>query len=183
MDDYPTFNLIIRKSDFEKVGGFSCHFWPGEDTNLCHKLVYELDKKIIYDPKILVYHHRRPIFLPHLVQIGAYGLHRGFFAKILPVTSRRIGYFIPFFFVIYLLFAFPFLLLFKGLMPFYPSIQWVYLLPITIYLLLLLTTAVRVYCGTRNLAGSFLLIPAIFTTHIVYGTMFLKGLLSRDLKQ
>lgn len=177
VDDYPTFNLIIRKSDFEKVGGFSCHFWPGEDTNLCHKLCYELGKKIIYDSNILVYHHRRPIFLPHLAQIGAYGLHRGYFAKILPVTSRRIGYFMPFLFVCYLL-VFPFLIWgCKG----FRGCREIIFAPITIYLLLLLATAARVYRGTRNLAGSLLLIPAIFSTHLVYGFMFLRGLLSRNL--
>ena len=92
VDDYPTFNLIVRKKDFEKINGFDSQFWPGEDTKLCHDLVYKLKKKIIYDPKILVYHHRREIFIPHLKQIARFGLHRGFFSKILPKTSKKTLY-------------------------------------------------------------------------------------------
>ncbi|MBI4999602.1 glycosyltransferase, partial [Candidatus Gottesmanbacteria bacterium] len=95
VDDYPTVNFLVQKKDFLKVGGFDSHFWPGEDTKLCHDLVYKLGKKIIYDPKILVYHHRRPIFKAHLEQISRYAIHRGHFARILPQTSLRLGYLMP----------------------------------------------------------------------------------------
>lgn len=179
LDDFPTFNLIVRKKDFEKVGGFNTHFWSGEDTKLCYKLVYDLGKKIIYDPKILVYHHRRPIFGSHLAQIARYGLHRGHFARVLPKTSRRFRYFMPTLFTFYLL-ALPFLVWgFRGcreLLVFWTA-------PIAVYFSLLLATAARVYRGEKNLKGSLLLIPAIFATHIVYGLAFIKGFLSRELKE
>ena len=103
VDDYPSMNFIVRKSDFEAVGGFDSHFWPGEDTKLCLDLTYKLGKKIIYDPEVLVYHHRRALFRPHLRQIGRYGLHRGHFARVLPRTSRRLSYFIPSLFTIFVL--------------------------------------------------------------------------------
>lgn len=181
IDDYPTFNLIIRKKDFAKVGGFDSKFWPGEDTALCHSLVYKLKKKIIYDPKILVFHHRRPVFIPHLRQIARFGLHRGFFAKILPKTSKRIGYFIPLAFVIWL-FLIPIL---KLLLPFYlPHLLFLlYLLSIFTYLLLLLVTAVYVFFKEKKLPLALFLIPAIVSTHLVYGIMFAKGLLAKELKQ
>lgn len=176
LDDFPAFNLIVRKSDFLAVSGFNTHFWPGEDTKLCYKLVYELGKKIIYDPKTLVYHHRRPVFIPHLIQIARYGIHRGYLARTLPKTSRRVGYFMPSVFVIWLLLGPIFLFFLKSLLPFY-------FLPILAYLLLLLVTSIRVFRGEKNLKASFLLMLAIFTTHLVYGVMFAKGLLSRELKQ
>lgn len=93
--DFPSSNLIVKKSDFNKVKGFNTSFWPGEDTKLCHDLVYKLHKKILYHPSIQVFHHRRPIFIPHLKQISRFGFHRGLFARILPKTSLKPGYFAP----------------------------------------------------------------------------------------
>ena len=93
--DYPSMNLSVRKSDFEKVGGFDSSFWPGEDTKLCHDLVYQLKKQILYSPQVIVYHHRRPIWLPHLQQISRYGFQRGRFVRLFPKTSRRFSYFLP----------------------------------------------------------------------------------------
>ncbi|KKT76319.1 MAG: Glycosyl transferase family 2 [Microgenomates group bacterium GW2011_GWA2_44_7] len=95
VDDYPSMNLAVRKSDFLKVGGFDSNYWPGEDTKLCLELVYKLKKKIIYNPDAVVYHHRRPLFWPHFKQNGNYGIHRGYFARALPKTSFRLEYFGP----------------------------------------------------------------------------------------
>jgi len=58
-----------------------------------------------------------------------------------------------------------------------------YTMPLALYFSLLLATAIRVYRGERNFRGSLLLIPAIFSTHIVYGLMFVKGFLSRKLRE
>jgi glycosyltransferase involved in cell wall biosynthesis len=94
VDDYPSFNLIVKKKDFKAVGGFSTQYWPGEDTKLCLDLNFKLHKKILYHPDILVYHHRRPIFLPHLAQISRYGFQRGRFVRLFPQTSLRPSYFL-----------------------------------------------------------------------------------------
>lgn len=93
-DDIPSVNLIVRKTDFEKAGGFGSKYWPGEDTKLCHDLAL-LGKKLVYSPKVLVYHHRRGLFLAHLGQVKNYAFHRGFFAKKFPKTSLRPAYFLP----------------------------------------------------------------------------------------
>ena len=95
VDDYPTFNLIVKKKDFKAVGGFDTLVWPGEDTKLCLDLTHKLSKKILYHPDITVFHHRRPIWLPHLLQISRYGFQRGRFVKLFPQTSRRLSYFLP----------------------------------------------------------------------------------------
>ncbi|MCK4422488.1 MAG: glycosyltransferase, partial [Candidatus Omnitrophica bacterium] len=50
VEDYPTVNLLVRKSDLESMGGFQTEFWPGEDTILCLKIIEDLKKKIIYEP-------------------------------------------------------------------------------------------------------------------------------------
>jgi glycosyltransferase involved in cell wall biosynthesis len=76
-DDLPSCNLMIRTELFRELGGFRTDFWPGEDTILCADVVHRLGKRFFYDPWVSVEHHRRPLFLPHLRQIGRYAMHRG----------------------------------------------------------------------------------------------------------
>jgi len=185
VDDYPTVNLLVRKKDFLTVGGFDSHFWPGEDTKLCHDLVYKLGKKIIYDPEVLVYHHRRAVFKPHLQQIARYAIHRGHFARILPKTSLRLGYLIPSLFVLWL-FGGPiliFLLEIFQLCFLSIPLYLLYLLTIGFYLLFLLFTSFQVYLKERNLKLALLVIPSIFITHIVYGVLFIKGFFLKKLER
>ena len=185
VDDYPSVNLLVRKKDFLAVGGFDSHFWPGEDTKLCHDLVYKLGKKIIYDPEVLVYHHRRAVLKPHLQQIGRYALHRGHFARILPKTSLRLGYLIPSFFVLWL-FGGPiliFLLELFSLCFLSIPLYLLYLLTIGLYCFLLLITGIKIYLKEKNIKLALLSMLAIFITHIVYGTLFIKGLFLRKLER
>ena len=67
--EFPTFNLIVKK---DKAPQFK-NYLTGEDSLFCR----ELQGLILYDPKILVYHHRRPLFKPYWKQISTYGWHRG----------------------------------------------------------------------------------------------------------
>lgn len=93
VDDYPAYNLFIRTGILRKVGGYNSTFYYGEDTRVCIELVKY--GKILYDPDVLVYHHRRAFPKHHLKQIWNTGVHRGFFVKAFPVTSKRWFYFIP----------------------------------------------------------------------------------------
>jgi len=184
VDDFPTVNFLVRKTDFWQAGGFSSKFWPGEDTKLCHDLVYKLKKKIIYDPKVLVYHHRREVFGPHLRQISRYALHRGHFARILPKTSLRIGYLAPTFFVFGLVGG-PILILLLKIFRLWSLVKifgFVYFLAIFLYLGGLIFTSWEVYRQEKNWKVALLVIPAIFTTHFVYGVLFIKGFLTPSLK-
>ncbi len=157
VDDYPSMNLLVRKKDFSAVGGFDSHFWPGEDTKLCLDLVHTLGKKIIYDPKVLVYHHRRPVWIPHLSQNGNYGLHRGYFARVLPKTSFRPVYFFPSFLVFSLI-----------ILPF---------VVIPAYSLLLIANAIWITAKSRNLFQGLISVPVVFLTHFWYGVRFIQGFL------
>ena len=185
VDDYPSVNLLVRRKDFLAVGGFDSHFWPGEDTKFCHDLIYKLGKKIIYDPSVLVYHHRRAVFKPHLQQISRYAIHRGHFARILPKTSLRLGYLMPSFFVLWL-FGGPiliFLLEIFQLCVVSIPLFLLYLVSMGFYLIFLLVTAAQVYFKERNFKLALLVIPSIFMTHIVYGILFIKGFFSPKLKR
>jgi GT2 family glycosyltransferase/glycosyltransferase involved in cell wall biosynthesis len=49
--------LILRKDDFDAIGGFDEAYWNGcEDVDLCFKL-QQTGKKIVYQPESVVIHH------------------------------------------------------------------------------------------------------------------------------
>jgi GT2 family glycosyltransferase len=169
VDDWPAYNLFVRKSYLKKVGGYGTSFYGGEDTFLCLKLIHY--GNITYNPNIFVYHHRRALFLPHLKQIFNVGIHRGYFAKKFPQTSRKIFYFYPLImtvgfmgsliilsiigkFIIFVL-----LLIFFILLPFMYSLSY------------------------TNVTNSILVAFGVILTHLVYGSGFTYGLMIRKLNK
>lgn len=171
VDDYPSCNLIVRRSDLVKAGGFPEEYWPGEDTVLCLKLTKELGKKIMYVPNVVVNHHRRPIYRAHLRQVYSYGLHRGFFVRKFPETSRRLQYFVPSLFVLALLVGFA--------LSFIDSIVlYAYLSFLGLYLISALLSSVK----SLNVLDDLLVFPGIVATNVTYGIAFMIGLLSRRIE-
>jgi len=164
VDDFPSCNLLVRADAMRAVGGFRTDYWPGEDTYLCRDIVCSLRKKIIYDPRILVFHHRRKLFVPHLRQIARYALHRGYFARHFPETSRRLSYAMPSLFVFGLV-AGGFLSIFC---------QWcriLYLSVLALYAILTGLSSIH-----RNPITWILTWMGIVATHLVYGVRFVAGL-------
>ena len=178
VDDYPSMNLSVRKEDFEMVGGYDSDFWPGEDTKLCLDLVNKTDKKIVYDPKVIVYHHRRPLWKGHLKQNGGFGLHRGFFARILPKTSLHPIYFLPslmFLGLLYILLTS--FLSFPTRSGIYTNIHTIGICAFAIYFLALVANALWIFNTSKNVLQTLISIPAIFVTHLWYGIRFIQGYL------
>lgn len=171
VNDYPSCNFLVRKSILEQLGGFNTNFWPGEDTKLCLDITKNIEKKIIYDPRVLVYHHRRPLFISHLRQVASYALHRGYFVKRYPQTSLRLTYFIPSIFVTVNLLASSFSL-------FFPGLRFVYLLCLSLYF-----SIIFIFSISKELQLIPLVFFGIILTQLAYGIYFLKGLLSRRLKE
>lgn len=168
VDDYPSMNLIIKKTDFWEIGEFDNSYWPGEDTKLCLDIIEKLKKKILYHPSILVYHHRRPIFREHLLQNGRYGLHRGYFARVLPLTSLRPSYFMPSCLILSILFI-PMFALINSLM-FILDLSLIFL-----YLLMIFISAITVFVREKDVKVATLFIPAVVATHLFYGIKFIQG--------
>lgn len=169
VDDFPSVNLLVKKEDFLAVGGFDINHWPGEDTKLC----LDLTKKrgtIIYSPEVLVYHHRRPVFLPHLQQISRYAQRRGYFARHFPETSFRLGYFLPSLFSYGLIFS----VLISFVFPLVTKFLAVFLL---VYLFFLFLSGIEVFLNTSNLYLAVLTMVSIYLTHFVYGILFPIGFL------
>ena len=93
-DDIHSCNFIARKSVVEEAGGWNEKYWPGEDTLMC-LAIKKLGKKLIESSDVVVYHHRRSLFKPHLKQVSRFGEHRGFFVKKFPENSVKLTYFFP----------------------------------------------------------------------------------------
>jgi cellulose synthase/poly-beta-1,6-N-acetylglucosamine synthase-like glycosyltransferase len=172
VDDLPTCNLLVRKADFDAVGGFDLEFWPGEDTVLCLKLVRDLGKRILYAPNCFVNHHRRALMRPHLRQVYSYSVHRGFFSRKFPENSRRLQYFVPSLLILWLVAG-----LVAGLL--YTPLLYTYLSILGLYLLLVLVSSLK----SLDLLTNLLIFPGIIATHVTYGIGFMRGLLSRKMKE
>lgn len=167
VDDFPSCNLFVRTDTLKAINGYRTDFWPGEDTILCADIVLGQKKRIVYDPWAQVFHHRRPLFGPHLRQIGRYALHRGYFAKRFPATSLRFSYLVPTLFVAGLALGACASLL-------HPWLRAAYLAALACYGFLTLISAFHTnpLMWLTTWAG-------VVATHIVYGVRFLMGLLAR----
>lgn len=182
VDDYPSMNFLIRRDLFMKLGGFNSHYWPGEDSKLCEDLVHSLDEKIIYDPKVVIYHHRRDNLFSYLKQHGQYGYHRGAFFAHGDRNSRRLSYLVPTFFVVYLsillilFFLYPILNI-KG------NILHTLFFPFVLYVIGLTTVMITAFKNTHSLQISLISAIVIFLMHITYGMKFIQGLVMGVVKK
>ena len=173
--DYPSCNLFVRKSVLDRIGGYRTDFWPGEDTLLCKDII-DSWKRIVYDPWVVVYHHRRPLFLPHLRQLGRYAFHRGYFCKRFPSNSLRLSYFIPTLFDCYLLLLAGIgILKLTGIDAVRVTFhRWGGYLPLWLYLALVVVT-------TFSLKPHHWILTAlgVVASHVWYGIRFIQGLCAR----
>ena len=167
VEDFPSCNLFVRKAAFNAIHGFREDFWPGEDTLLCADLQQQ-GYTLWYDPRVVVYHHRRPIFGPHLRQVGRYALHRGYFARCIGFNSRRLSYSLPSLFVIGVL-AGPVAALWA------PFLFVPYIFICGLYLLTTLTDAILEAPAWRWIIPLWM---GIIGTHFWYGVRFIQGFCS-----
>ena len=170
VDDWPSVNLMVKRDVFISVDGFDSPYWPGEDTFLCLKLL-RAGHKVTYIPDLIVWHHRREGLLRHIKQVGAYGLHRGYFARHLPETSRHIQYFFPS--VVFLMFlSIPITLLLPEIF------RWLLLLGICGYLSAVVVGILDLMRFEKPIVA-IAAFPYVIATHVSYGYQFLRGLFHR----
>lgn len=79
-DVAPASNLLVRRDLLLKIGGFPVGVRAAEDAVISAKILNE-GKKVLYVNNVIVYHKRRPLFMPLIRQIGSYALYRGFLSK------------------------------------------------------------------------------------------------------
>lgn len=171
-DDIHSCNFITNKNMIKEAGGWNEKYWPGEDTLLCLGIERK-GKKMIESSDVIVFHHRKPLFIPHLRQMFNFGLHRGFFAKKFKGNSAKPQYFFPFLLVI--------LLPIGGLISLVNSLATVFFLGfLAAYFLVVLVADIM---ETRDLRLLPLVFSGIILTHLAYGIAFSAGLLKKSLKK
>lgn len=168
VEDWPAYNLFVRTNVMKKVGGWGSTFYGGEDTYICLKMLNH--GRMIYDPNVVVYHHRRPLFFPHLKQIFNVGVHRGYFFKRYPETSRHLLYLLP----TTLTVGFWVLVLMSF---FQPIVAAVFLLLFGMFFGIALSTVL----DKSDILGTIIASFGIITTHMAYGAGFIKGLFTKKL--
>ncbi len=157
-------NLIIRKNILLEIGGFSTKLFSGDDTRICHSIRL-LGYEVIYDPHVLVFHHRREFPYGHLRQIRTMATHRGYFVKRYPETSQYPIYFLPS--LIFLGFVFSVIGSF--------FLEYLRIFLFGSLLLGLILGFLSIVKRSGIIAGLFAAV-GILLTHLVYGFYFLKGL-------
>lgn len=185
VDDYPSMNFIILKHVFEKVGGFDSNFWPGEDSKLCEDIVYKLEAKILYDPTVLVYHHRRPVLAHFLKQHGNYGYHRGAFFAHGDRNSRRLNYLVPTFFTIYLSVTIIYTISIILSSRFYDIqlFSMIIFTPALLYFFLLIKQFFSAYRNKHSLKIAIFSSIVLFLMHVYYGVKFVHGFFTGLIKK
>ncbi len=176
VDDYPSCNLFVRTSLLRKIGGYRTDFWPGEDTLLCKDII-DAGARIVYDPWVIVYHHRRALLGAHLRQLGRYAFHRGYFVKRYPSNSRHLAYFVPSAFVLYLfVWAILVILPQPNVISAEAYCLWMAAvsLPMLAYILLVVLTSF-----SFNPVTWLATVAGVVATHVTYGVRFVGGLLAQ----
>lgn len=165
--ELPSCNLIAKKALLNKVGGFDTSLLTAEDAKVCFQ-VRQLGKKVIYSPNVIVYHHRRALFRPHLKQMWIYGRDKAYVLKHGFFSLDKLYYFLPSLFVLFLIFGF--LVSFNPWITI-PYIKIVYLALLVIYIIIVTVTSLA-----KSLKRAILIFPGIILTHVFYGIGFLYGL-------
>lgn len=169
-DDIHSCNFIAKRDVVEKVK-WNEKYWPGEDTLMCLG-IKKLGMKMVETPDVVVYHHRRPVFIPHLKQVSRFGLHRGFFAKKFPENSSKFTYYIPSLLIICFLVG--------GILSIFNlTFRTFYAFSLLMYLLLAFVAALH----AKGFKLVLLTWIGIVLTHIVYGMNFLLGLVKKELER
>ena len=181
-------NMFVRKSTFEKLQGFNEQLFPNEENEFLHRVRTSKKtnlQKIIYDPALYVYHHRRPIIHQHCKQVFNYGVGRGKMIRIHPITAfpsslLMVGFIFP-------AIAFPILLIYQLINPvcsWCPNIpfSWPILYFLTIFFILYFMSAfvygIKWTVQQKRIPLLFITPLVFFLSHFAYGCGIVKGLLS-----
>ena len=88
----PGCNMAYRKRDLCWIGKFDPrHLAAGDDVDVCWKLLVS-DRKIVYSPSAVVWHHRRPSLGAYLRQQKGYGYAEAHLQRRYPGRFNMFGY-------------------------------------------------------------------------------------------
>jgi glycosyltransferase involved in cell wall biosynthesis len=88
----PGCNMAFRREAFHVVGRFDAeHRAAGDDVDLCWRLLVA-DRRIVYHPSAVVWHHRRPTIRGYLRQQKGYGYAEAHLQRRYPGRFNFFGY-------------------------------------------------------------------------------------------
>ena len=155
-------NLAARRADITALGGFDEALYPNEENALMDQLQAR-GGALIYDPGFLVYRRPRPNLTAFGRMLLTYGRGRAEQFRRHPGLGSALN-FVPPFFCLYLLVG-----------PWFGSIG---LLPLCVYIFAVLGQMFW-SASEHGLVKSFLAMPLVVATHILYGLGFWRGLFTR----
>lgn len=159
--ELPTCNLIVRREFFKK-NMFDESLATGEDAKLCSEIIFN-GGGIIYAKDVIVFHHRRKIFLPLIKQFYNYGFFKSklFFQKKLFSAY----YAVPSLFLVYLILGIV-------LSVFYRKISHLFLLSLFIYFIIIFVSSIK---NSTKFSEIFPTTASVFLVHVAYGWGFILG--------
>jgi hypothetical protein len=142
--------------------GWASTYYGGEDTRFCERLA-QMGVMIHSRPDLVVFHHRRALFRPHMCRIADAGRHRGYVARVDPGTSLRTMYFAPLIAVVALCVTVVTILVVAGMVPMVIFVALVYV-------------AAALMSGGGTLAERPRFPLSVFVHHASYDVAFARGL-------
>ena len=160
--ELPSCNLVVKRGVFEKVGGFDESIYSGEDAKLCFQ-IRALGLRVLYRPDVVVFHHRRALFLPHARQVWLYATDKASLYHMVR-GLKKWYYWLP-------------TLLVTGVLAcvvgaFHPATVIPARTLLVLYLLIILGESLL-----RSVRRSPAIAAGIIVTHFAYGIGFVVGLL------
>jgi len=168
----PGYNLIIRRSILDEIGGFDVGIRAAEDS-LLSDAIRSHDRKILYAPDVVVYHQRRRIFLPLFRQLYTYALHRGYFYKKGKMQDPL--------FLLPLIVVVSVLIMLIGVFLNVPFFLNVFPIFIKLFITSLMLVSLSGLFISRDLIITLLVTVTIPLVHVVYALGCLRGMLLREI--
>jgi cellulose synthase/poly-beta-1,6-N-acetylglucosamine synthase-like glycosyltransferase len=169
VEEQPSCNLFVKRSEMLKINGHDTKYWPGEDSILCGKL-RKSGKKILHASDVIVFHHRRPLFRKFWKQISNYGFHRGMFFRYGYDVPFSLTYFIPSAFILFIFVGF--------IIQFFSYYaRLLYFLVLSIYFITVFLISLKTFRNTGSLKIALLVLSGLILVQVAYGMNFLKGLI------
>jgi len=173
----PPVNSAVRKSVFQEAGGFTEGFEWAQDVMLDAK-IKRMGGRLIYDPEMLVWHHRRRTLRGFIKQLVLYGIGRASVFYKYP-ESLPLTYFCVAAFATGTILSIPLYILVDFLKPVI-AFGWV------AYLLFVMLSSIYMAVQKRKAALAVVIPPLAIIEHFALGFGFLMGLINpygRDSKK
>lgn len=168
-------NLAVKRKALLEASVFPEDIFPGEETIFLYKLRM-LGFKLYYEPNIVVYHYRRPLFIPHMKQVFSYGRSKGVIIKRFGLRTGLLST-LPLIGLLYIVLT-PLL----GYLLNSIEISIFYGLSIILVFSISLVESIRIALSNKDYKVIPFLVLGFIAHHISYGLGVLSGLISSHKK-